>query len=86
MNFKDTITELDYQIKEQTENYIMIEKKSAISDIIILFDLKEKAIAGYLKPNNILKELEDITHQYTVFREMKSDLKYLSEISKYDII
>ena len=86
MNFNDKIQELDYQIKSQNENCIVIEKKRNISDAIIIFDLKEKVIAGYLKPNNILKELDDISQQYTLFREMKSDLKHLAELSKYDII
>lgn len=86
MNFNDKIQELDYQIKSQNKNCIVIEKKGNVSDAIIIFDLKEKAIAGYLKPNNILKELDDISQQYTLFREMKSDLKQLAELSKYEII
>lgn len=86
MNFYDKIEELGYCVKEQTENYILIEKKEAISDAIIIFSIKEKIISGYLKPNNILKELEDITHQYTVFRQLKEDLKELSSLSKYDIL
>ena len=86
MNFQDKIEEMEYQIKSQNDNCIVIEKNRSISDIVIIFDLKEKVISGYLKPNNIIKELEDITHQYTLFREMKSDLKKLSDLSNYEII
>lgn len=86
MNFNDKIQEMDYQIKSQNDNCIVIEKKRSISDAVIIFDLKEKVISGYLKPNNIIKELEDITHQYTIFRELQSDLKHLAELSKYEII
>ena len=86
MNFYDKITEMGYQVKEQTDNYIMVIKQEKISDVVILFSTKERVIAGYLKPNTIIKELEDITHQYTVFRQMKDDIKELSELSKYDII
>ena len=86
MNFNDKILEMDYQIKSQNENCIVIEKKEEISDIIIIFDLKERVVSGYLKPNNIIKELDDISHQYTVFREMKSDLEELSKLSNYDIL
>ena len=86
MNFHDKIQEMDYEIKTQNDNCIVIEKKRNISDIIVIFDLKEKVISGYLKPNNILKELDDISYQYSVFREMQSDLKELSKLSKYEII
>lgn len=86
MNFYDKITEMGYAVKEQTDNYIMLIREEDISDVIILFSTKEKTISGYLKPNTIIKELEDITHQYTVFRQMKDDINELSELSKYDII
>lgn len=86
MNFNDKIQEMDYQIKTQNDNCIVIEKKRNISDIIIIFDLKEKVIAGYLKPNNILKELDDISYQYSTFREMKEDIKEFAKLSKYDIM
>ena len=86
MNFHDKIQEMDYEIKTQNDNCIVIEKKRNISDIIVIFDLKEKVVSGYLKPNNILKELDDISYQYSVFREMQSDLKELSKLSKYEII
>lgn len=86
MNFYDKITEMGYEVKEKTDNYIMLFKEESISDVVILFSSKEKTISGYLKPNTIIKELEDISHQYTVFRQMKKDLKELSDLSHYDII
>ena len=86
MNFYDKIQEMDYDIKSQNDNCIVIEKKKNISDILIIFDNKEKVISGYLKPNNILKEIDDISYQYANFREMKADLKELASLSKYDII
>ena len=86
MNFHDKLQEMDYEIKEQTDNYVLVIKKKRISDIIIIFDLKEKAVSGYLKPNDIIKELDDITYQYDAFREMKRDLKELADLSHYDII
>ena len=86
MNFYDKVQEMEYEIKTQNPNCIVIEKKRNISDIIIIFDIKEKVISGYLKPNNILKELDDISYQYSVFRELQEDLKELSGLSKYDII
>lgn len=86
MNFNDKIQEMDYQIKTQNSNCIVIEKKRNISDIIIIFDLKEKTVSGYLKPNNILKELDDISYQYATFREMKEDEKELAKLSRYDIL
>jgi len=86
MNFHDKIQEMDYELKQQNDNCIVIEKKRNFADIVIIFDLKEKVVSGYLKPNNILKEIDDISYQYSVFREMKSDLKELAELSKYEIL
>ena len=86
MNFNDKIEELGYVIREKNEEFIIIEQKEEISDIVILFGIKDKIITGYLRPNNVIQDLEDITHQYTIFRRMKQDLKELSELSHYAII
>ena len=86
MNFFDKIQEMEYEIIKHDTECIIIEKKRNISDIIIIFDTKKRRIAGYLKPNDIISDLDDITDQYTTFREMKSDLKELAKLSNYDII
>ena len=86
MNFLDKIQEMDYEIKTQNDKCIVIEQKQNISDLIILFDIPNKVVSGYLKPNNIIKTLDDISHQYTLFRQLQSDLKELAKLSKYDII
>lgn len=86
MNFNDKIEELGYFIREKNREFIIIEQKERISDIVILFGIKDRVIAGYLRPNNVIQDLDDITHQYTVFRKMEKDLKELSELSHYAII
>lgn len=84
--FEEKLQELDYSIKTKNQNVIVIEKKHELSDIIILFNLRDKSISGYLKPNDLITDLTDICNQYTIFREMKEDLKTFSELSNYDII
>ena len=86
MNFYDKITELDYQIKTKNDNCIYIVSEQTVSNIIIIFDNENKRITGYLKPNDIIKSLEDITHQYSLFRKLQNDLKELSSLCKYDIV
>ena len=84
--FLEKLQELDYSIKSQTDNLILIERKSNISDIIILFNKRDKTVSGYLKPNNLIEDFSDMCHQYALFREMRRDLKTFSELSNYDII
>lgn len=85
MNFYDKIQEMDYVIKQHTPNCIVIESKQEISDKIIIFDIKNKKLMGYLKPNDLLGNLDDISHQYTLFRQLQEDLKELENLSKYTI-
>ncbi len=86
MNFLDKIQEMDYELKEKLNHVILIEKKANISDLIILFNVKEKYVSGYLKANDLIKDLQDISHQYTLFRELQNDLKTLAKLSGYAII
>ncbi|MCR4661651.1 MAG: hypothetical protein K5765_06620 [Clostridia bacterium] len=86
MNFYEKIQEMDYEIKTKNENCIVIEKKRNISDLTIIFDIPNKSLTGYLKPNNILKTLDDISYQYAIFRELQIDLKELASLSKYQLL
>ena len=86
MNFYDKIQEMDYTIKQKNENCIVIESKQEISDKVIIFDIQRKTLTGYLKPNDLILDLDDISHQYTLFRELQSDLKELTNLSQYKII
>ena len=84
--FTEKLQELDYSIKSRTDNLILIEKKSRLSNIIILFNLRDKSVSGYLKPNDLISDIHDMAYQYSLFREMRRDLKTFSELSNYDII
>lgn len=86
MNFYDKIQEMDYTIKLKNENCIVIESKQEISDKVIIFDINQKTLTGYLKPNDLILDLDDISHQYTLFRELQKDLKELTNLSQYKII
>ena len=86
MNFYDKIQEMDYIIKIKNENCIMIESKQEISDKVIIFDIQRKTLTGYLRPNDLILDLDDISHQYTLFRELQKDLKELTNLSQYKII
>lgn len=83
MTFNETISQLQYSIKEHSENYISIGFDDKPSSIIILFDLKNKLLTGSLIPTREIKNLNDITHQYALFNKMQSDLKQFEELSKY---
>ena len=86
MNFYDKIQELDYTVRTKNEHCIIIEQKETISDIVMIFDLDNRTVSGYLKPNDIIKDVNEIAHQYQVFLRMKKDEKEFAKLSKYAIL
>lgn len=82
----DKITEMGYAVRENTVEYITIEQKEDVSDLVILLDRKTKSIYSFLRPNNVISNLDDVCLQYASFRKMKADAKELSALLGYDII
>lgn len=85
-SFKDTIAKLGYEILKREGEDVIIQKKDELATILILFSGKEKHLTGAIQTNKLIYTLDEISHQYAIFREMKQDLKTFKQLSGYDII
>ena len=85
-SFKDTLAKLGYEILKRDGDDILIVKRDEVADILILFEGKERHLSGAVKTNQFIYSLDQICHQYSLFREMKEDLKTFKQLSGYDII
>lgn len=83
MTFDEALLELKYSIKERSREIITIVFEDKPSNIIILFDLKNRLIDGMLCPNSAIKNIAEMSHQYALYNKMKDDLKKLEELSGY---
>lgn len=83
MRFNEALSKLQYSIKSQDKNYISIVFEDKPSSIIILFDLKNKLIDGMLTPNEGIRDINQMSHQYALYNKMQDDLKTFAELSKY---
>ena len=88
MGFLDTIAELGYEIVPIEKPFIKIKKfdNSNIAHIVIILDKETKTLSGGLVTVAPLRTLDDIAHQYKIFREFDKDIKYLSSRTGYGII
>ena len=87
MNFYDTITGMGYEISPLNDKEITeIVKSDKIVEIHIVFYKNDKKVLGYLKPVNNFYDVGDVSRIYTLFLEMKRDVKDLASRAKYDII
>lgn len=88
MGFLDTIAELGYEIVPVEKPYIKIKKYDTlnIANIVIIFDKETSTLSGGLVTVSPLKTVDDIAHQYTIFKDFQNDIKYFSKQTGYDII
>ena len=85
-SFKNTIAQMGYEIAAKDKESVLIQKKDELATILILFHNKDKNISGAIQTNKLIYTLDEISRQYTIFREMKEDLKTFKKLSGYDII
>ena len=91
MNFYDTIASMGYIMqKEENKNIIHIvksdDRKDTLIEIHIFFDREKQTIQGVLRPKDLFYDLDDMSLIYRLYRDMKKDVQFLADKSKYDII
>lgn len=86
MNFYDTVTKMGYTINSKDTNSILISKEYHVAISLILFDTKDKTIYGAIKTTDLVSTIDQVTNWYAAFRDMRKDVKKLSDLSGYDII
>ena len=86
MQFNETIKQLGYKVCERDEESILIVKEDALANIYFFFDIKLKQLTGCIRTQKPIYNLDEIARHYTIFRQMRKDLKTLQQLSKYDII
>lgn len=91
MNFYDTIASMGYVIqKEESQNIIHIvksdDRKDTLIEVHVFFDKENKTVQGVLRPKDLFYDLDDMVLIYKLYREMKKDVEFLADKSKYDII
>ena len=91
MNFFDIVAEKGYAaIKEDNPNIIHLVKddggEEPLVEAHIVFHKKEKLIKGFLKPKDLIFDVNDMAIMYRVFRNMQEDLNFFADRSHYDII
>lgn len=85
-SFQTKINELGYEICKKVNKEIIIQKYDELATIVIYFNGEEKQISGAIKTNKLIYTLNEISHQYSIFRTMEADLKTFKQLSGYDII
>lgn len=85
-SFKDKIQEMGYEIVKKDKESVFIQKKDELVTILILFTNEDKTLSGAIKTNKLIYTLNEISHQYAIFKEMKEDLETFKQLSGYDII
>lgn len=85
-SFKDKIQEMGYEIVKRDKEGVFIKKKDELATILILFTNEGKTLLGAVQTNKLIYTLDEISHQYAIFREMQEDLKTFKRLSGYDII
>lgn len=85
-SFKDKIQEMGYEIVKRDKESVFIQKKDELATILILFTNEDKTLLGAIKTNKMIYTLNEISHQYAIFKEMKEDLETFKQLSGYDII
>lgn len=87
-DFKSIMEDMGYQFHNKVNDTVAIIYKDplVISDIVLLFNKKEKYATGLIKPLTVIYDLDQISHQYELFRKMQNDIKFFAQILKYDII
>lgn len=88
MGFLDTIAERGYELVPSEKPFIKIKKfdESNIAHIVIMFDKDLRVISGGLVTVAPLSSIDDIAHQYAIFKDFQRDIKYFSNVTRYDII
>ena len=85
MQVRELINELEYVITRYEDDFVLIKKRDDdnIADVVIGFDLKLKLLYGWVITLVPIHNIDEIAHQYEIYREMKSDLKKFKEVSGY---
>lgn len=86
MNFNDVLIENEYRIKQKEPGYIIVEKPHGdVCFIWIVFMKKDNTVMGYIKPNRMYSDIDDMSSLYAAFQEMNKDVKMFSEKFKLKI-
>lgn len=86
MSFNEKVEELGYTIRDWTKEKVSIIRQGRIARIVIIFDIKNKKILGYVQQTDLVMDIEDMSNYYKIFNVMKQDLKVFAEMAEYDII
>ena len=91
MNFYDTVASRGYLIKKEENNNIIHlikydDRKETLIEVHIFFDREKQTIQGALRPRDLFYDLDDMSLIYRLYREMKEDVEFFADKSKYDII
>lgn len=88
MNFYDTVAEKGYAIQKEDNNNLihLVKEDNDLVEAHIVFHKKEKQIKGFLKPKDLIFDVNDTAIIYRVFLSMREDLCLFADKSGYAII
>lgn len=86
MSFNEKVEELGYTIRDWTKEKVSIIRQGRTARIVIVFDIKNKKILGYVQQTDLVMDIEDMSNYYKIFNVMKQDLKVFADMAEYDII
>ena len=85
-SFKDQLAKMGYDIGLVQGDEVLVKKEDPVACILITFNNKEKNLFGAVKAKKLISSLDDVTRIYSLFNEMKEDLKTFNKLSNYDIL
>ena len=85
---ENVFNEYGYEVLPCDSPLVKVKKydEENVADIIIIFNKETKTIGGGLITVKAIQTLNDISHQYKVFREFQRDIKEFAKRTGYDII
>lgn len=85
-SFKEQLQKMGYDNVLYQGNEILVEKKEEVASILITFSNSEKTLFGAVKANKMISTLDEVSRIYSLFNQMKEDLKTFNKLSNYDIL
>lgn len=88
MALEDILTERGYEFTGANTQFLKYRKRDEnnVSDVIMIFDISTKTFTSGIVPVRPIYNIDDISHQYKIFRDMEKDIKYFSEELEYEKI
>ena len=84
--FYETLQKLGYESNSQGEGFESFKKNTVWSQVYIYFDFKNKTLHGFIVPKDLIRTMDYLVQLRQDFIGLQENLKYLSMLSKYDII